>query len=341
MKTGWMKISELVEDGLIEAVRRNFHRISPDLILGIGDDAAVIRRGGKSLIVTKDLLIEGTHFRRKWHPPYLLGRKSLSVNVSDIAAMGGLPRYALLGIGIPGGTEPSWLELFFSGLRDAAEEEGVALIGGDTTRAGVLTVSLTVLGEESGKAITRKDGRPGDLLFVSGTLGDARMGLRLLKRGAGLGLGAGMDHLLRAFLDPKPQTLLGRRLGASVPVTAMIDLSDGLSLDLARLCRESGCGAEIHMATLPVSAPLKEFSRLPYQDALHGGEDYQLLFSLPPEREHLLAKHVKEFPLTKIGVMVSGKDINVIDRRGRSRKLEHRGFEHFPVRSPRFDPAKR
>lgn len=335
-----MKISELAEDGLIEVVRQNFNRVSPDLILGIGDDAAVLRLGRKSLIITKDLLIEGTHFRKRWHPPYLLGRKSLSVNVSDIAAMGGLPRYALLGIGIPGGTDPSWAELYFSGLRDVAEEEGVLLIGGDTTRAANLTISVTVLGEAS-KVITRKGGRPGDLLFVSGTLGDARMGLRLLKRGAGLGLGAGMDHLLQAFLDPKPQTLLGRRLGTSVPVTAMIDLSDGLSLDLARLCRESGCGAEIHMAKLPVSASLKEFSRLPYQDALHGGEDYQLLFSLPPERERMLSKLAKEFPLTKIGKMVSGRDISVIDRRGHSRKLEHRGFEHFPVRHPRLVHAKR
>jgi len=335
-----MKLSELEEDSLIEVLRQDFRASSPDLLLGIGDDAAVLRWGRKSLILTKDLLIEGTHFRKKWHPPHLLGRKSLNVNVSDIAAMGGVPRYALLGIGLPKGTETSWVDRFFSGWREAAEEEGVSLIGGDTTRAALITISVTVLGE-SRKVILRKGGRPEDLLYVSGMLGDARMGLRLLKRGTGLGYGDGTDHLLHAFLDPRPQTALGRRLGTSVPVNAMIDLSDGLSLDLTRLCRESGCGAEIQLGKLPVSAPLKELSRFPYQEALHGGEDYQLLFSLPPGQEHRLSRLKGEFLLTKIGKLVPGTDVRVIDRRGRSRKLKHKGFDHFSSRNNDDSPSRR
>ena len=323
-----MKLPKLEEDGVIEVLRRDFLRIDPDLFIGIGDDAAVLRWGGKSLILTKDLLLEGTHFRTSWHRPELLGRKSLSVNVSDIAAMGGTPRYALLGIGLPEKTEPSWLERFLSGLKAAAEEEDVSLIGGDTTRAAVITISVTLLGEAQ-RVVPRNGGRPGDLLYVSGTLGDARLGLRLLKRGIGPGAGSGTDHLLRAFLDPRPQTALGRRLGVLEPVSAMIDLSDGLSLDLVRLCRESGCGAEIDLGKLPVSAQVKEFSRTPYREALHGGEDYQLLFCLRPEGKQGLSELKKEFHLSEIGRMVPGPDIRVIDRRGRSQKMEHRGFKHF------------
>lgn len=323
-----MKLPKLEEDSLIEVLRRDFHRIDPDLFIGIGDDAAVLRWGKRSLILTKDLLLEGTHFRTRWHPPELLGRKSLSVNVSDIAAMGGIPLYALLGMGLPGKTQPSWLEKFLSGLKAAAKEEGVSLIGGDTTRAAVITISVTLLGEAQ-KVVPRNGGRPGDLLYVSGTLGDARMGLRLLKQGIGPAASSAADHLLRAFLDPRPQSALGRRLGDVAPVSAMIDLSDGLSLDLVRLCRESGCGAEIDLGKLPVSAQVKEFSRTPYREALHGGEDYQLLFCLRPEGKQVISELKKEFHLTEIGRMLPGPDIRVIDRRGRSQKLEHRGFKHF------------
>lgn len=323
-----MKLRLLQEEGIIEAVRKDFFSKKENILFGIGDDAAVIREGGKNLVLTKDLLIENVHFRSSFSPPRFLGRKSLAVNLSDIAAMGAEPRFALLGLGLPKKTPPDFVESFFEGFKSAAEYSGTVLVGGDISRSERIVISVTVIGE--GKKIIGRSGcRPGDLLYVSGTLGDAAEGLTLLKKGIRWGDEEEKNILLKAFLDPAPCLSLGRKLARSSCVSSMIDLSDGLSADLEHLCRESGCGAEVEKTKIPLSPLLKKISRRPYGRAFHGGEDYELLFTVPPGKEVDVKRISRDFPLSRIGRMIKGKGIYVIEKNGGRKPLEKKVFKHF------------
>lgn len=323
-----MKLRALKERDLIAEIRKDFFSEHPDLLLGIGDDAAVIKRGNKSLILTKDLLVEDYHFLVPHYPPFLLGRKSLNVNVSDIAAMGGMPLYALLGLGLSSRISPAWVEDFFSGLRSAANEEGILLIGGDISQAKKVFISLTLIGE--GKNPVRRDGaKPGHHLFVSGTLGDSRQGLLLMKRGVKLGGSQAQDFALKAFFDPAPQVSLGKELSRLRAASSMIDISDGLSVDVSHLCEESRCGAEICLERLPLSPALRSLQKRPYECAMHGGEDYQLLFTVPPEKKQSVLKLQKTYKLTEIGQMVSRKGVFVVSRGGKKTELKVKGYQHF------------
>lgn len=323
-----MKLHHLNEKQLIRAIREEFRGPHPGLTLGIGDDAAVIKTRGTNFVITKDLLIEDVHFILRYHPSRLLGRKSLSVNLSDLAAMGAFPKYALLGLGLPKRSETKWVREFFAGFKSAAKEYGVSLIGGDITRAQKVTISVTLLGE--GKNIIRRDGaKPEDRLFVSGPLGEAREGLLLLKKGIQLGKNKQQNRMLKAFLDPKPRIELGKELARLGLASAMIDISDGLSVDLAHICEESDCGAEVYLDKLPVSAELKILQRRAYDFALNGGEDYQLLFSVPETKMAALSKLKDKFGLYTIGRMIDQEGIFVVDRSGRRKKLQPNPWHHF------------
>lgn len=323
-----MKLPRLEEKALIDAIRKEFREPKSGLILGIGDDAAVVEIRGKNIVITKDLLIEDVHFKLRFHPARLLGRKSLNVNLSDLAAMGAFPKYALLGLGLPRNTGTGWIREFFSGFKSAAEEFEVSLVGGDVTRARKVTVSVTLLGE--GKDVIRRDGaRPGHHVFVSGSLGEAREGLVLMKKGVRLGSDRRQNRMLRAFLDPKPRVELGMELARLKLASAMIDTSDGLSIDLGHLCEESGCGAEIYLEKLPISAELKALQKKACDFALNGGEDYQLLFTVPEEKKSRIAGLMKKYTLTPIGKMIDGKGIVVVDSRNRRKKLQPKPWHHF------------
>jgi thiamine-monophosphate kinase len=322
-----MKLRSLGERELVSSIREEFSTRSRGLILGIGDDAAVIRGAEGPCLLTTDLLIEDVHFIALLHPPRYLGRKSLNVNLSDIAAMGGRPRFALLGLGLRKGLAKAWVRGFLGGLKAAAEEAGVTLIGGDISAARRTVVSITVIGEAE-RFIPRSGARPGDLIFVSGYLGDAAAGLRLLRRGYRLGQDKKADHLLRAFLDPAPQIALGQALSRLKAASSMIDTSDGLSVDLLHLCEESGTGAEIDLEKLPLSGAIRRFEKKPDGLALHGGEDYQLLFTLSPKKLPGLVALQKEFSLHRIGRMTRRKGIFVIDLKGRKHPLKAGGYEH-------------
>jgi thiamine-monophosphate kinase len=323
-----MRLRSLHERELVAAIRWDFRRRPAGLKLGIGDDAAIIRPGRTGLLLTTDLLIEDVHFTTATQPAFLLGRKSLNVNVSDIAAMGGRPRFALLGLGLKAGLGLRWTEQFFSGFRAAAGESGVALIGGDISGAKKICVSVTLIGEAA-RAVRRSGALPGDLLFVSGWLGQAAAGLKLLKKGVRLGADRQADVLLRSFLDPRPQVRLGRELAANRLASAMIDTSDGLSVDLLHLCEESDCGADVDLEALPVSPELRAFERRPEGCALHGGEDYRLLFAVRPGRLPEVLRLKKRYDLFRIGEFRRGRGIAVVDARGKRRSLETRGFEHL------------
>jgi thiamine-monophosphate kinase len=334
-----MKLTRLEEKNLIEAIKQEFLESNKAVPVGLGDDAAVIKAGDTDLIVTKDLLIEDVHFVFSYHPARLLGKKSLNVNISDIAAMGGMPMYALLGLGLPERTDLEWISDFFAGLKSATRENGIALVGGDISRAKKIIISVTLIGE--GKNIIRRSGaKPGHVLFVSGTLGDARQGLLLLKRGVRLGETKYADKLLKAFLDPTPPVQLGQELSRRKLVSAMIDISDGLSIDLGHICEESGCGAEVFLERLPLSPELCLLQRKRLAFALRGGEDYQLLFSVPEKKIKSLSELQEKYRITPIGRIISDPGLYVIDKKGRRKKTEIKGWHHFRKRVNRIESCE-
>jgi thiamine-monophosphate kinase len=324
-----MKLKSLGERELIALIRQEFSGRRKDILLGIGDDAAVLRPGKYFSVITKDLLVENVDFIRRLHPAFYIGRKSLNVNLSDIAAMGAAPKYALLGLGLPRDLSVEWIQEFLAGFKSAARRERVALVGGDISKASKITISVTVIGE--GQTIVRRDGaRSGDLVFVSGTLGDAKLGFMLMNRGATLGRDRITDAALRAFLDPVPRVALGQKISGGKIASSMIDTSDGLSVDLMHLCEESGTGAEIDLTELPLSAGMKAFGgRNAFRYALHGGEDFELLFTVRPRKIKAVAGLQRIHKITPIGRIIREKGIFAVDRRGRRMPLAVRGYEHF------------
>ncbi len=323
-----MRLNDIGERRLISAVRRSFPAKPAGVVLGIGDDAAVVR-GPARLLITHDLLVEDVDFRTALHPPRLLGRKALNVNLSDIAAMGGRPRHVVLGLALPGRTERAWLDAFLAGFKQAARQAGVALVGGDLSAAARIMIAVTVTGEAR-RFVTRSGARPGDRVFVSGTVGDAAMGLRLLeRRGAGRRYDRSSRRLLRAFLDPAPRLELGTLLARKGLASAMIDVSDGLAVDLAHVLEESRVGAEIDPARIPLSTELRRASARPLDLALHGGEDFELLFTVRPRNLPRLRALGKRFPVTEIGRIVPGRRLLAVGADGAKRPLAAKGYEHF------------
>jgi len=324
-----MRLRKFGERELLAVIRRNFTVPRKDILLGIGDDAAVVKPGAGRLLVTKDLLVEDTDFILPFQDPRLLGRKSLNVNISDIAAMGGRSLYALLGLGLPRETVLDWVVEFFAGLKEAARAADVVLIGGDLSQARKVLISVTVIGRASGRVILRSGARPGDRIFVSGFLGDAKQGFLLNRKGLRLGDDPAKDFFLKAFLDPQPQTTLGRELSGLRSASAMIDCSDGLSVDLNHICEASGAGAEIDLAKIPLSPAMISFQKKPLLLALHGGEDYQLIFTVKPRDLPKIASLRRRHRLTDVGRITREKGIWTVDAHGRRKVLEIKGFEHF------------
>jgi thiamine-monophosphate kinase len=326
-----VKLKDIGEFGLIARIAE---RVAPrqGVEIGIGDDAAVTRPvEGCHTLVTTDMLVEGVHFDLSWCAPVTLGRKSLSVNLSDIAAMGGEPRYFLLSMAIPPTFPIAFLDDFTKGMLEKADEFDVSLIGGDTcsSKAG-LVLSITVFGEQRPERIIRRAGaRPGDLLFVTGTLGDSALGLKMLQQGESGGFAT------ERHLDPSPRVREGLALATALLPTAMIDVSDGLAADLGHILASSEVGARLQVQQIPLSPFFKE-KCTPLTDeilslALAGGEDYELLFTVPPSRADqvnpLFAKLGTQ--VTQIGEITSGSGLALITEEGREFALDKKGFNHF------------
>lgn len=307
------------------------------VIKGIGDDCAVLRKNdGECLLVTIDTLVEGVHFDLAWHPPFLLGRKTGAVNVSDLAAMGGQPRFALLSLAFPG-SAPAWLDDFLAGFHEMLQEHDTHLVGGDTVKSSNdLSISVTIIGAAAEDVICYRSGAAtGDLVFVSSTLGDAAAGLALCKTGLPSGDSEKWQQLINAHLDPQPQVQLGEILAQSGLVHAMMDISDGLATDLAHICKESGVGAEIIKKDLPVSEHLKSAAEKldkPVLDwVLKGGEDYQLLFTVSPAHEQelrslVLAETGRQ--IFCIGKIIEGQGLFLTDGVNRE-EVSFQGYDHF------------
>lgn len=317
---------------------------SASLIAGIGDDAAVLRSThGKETVITADLLVEDIDFRRTTMPPYLLGHKALAVSLSDIAAMGARPLWSMVSIGIP---EEIWqtdfVERLYDGLLDLANHFGVQLIGGDTSRTNERVVIDSIVSGEcnAGMAVLRSGAQAGDHIFVTGSLGAAAAGLRLIERGAHLAEqnladedSQKLDHVLLRQLRPDPRVGWGMVLGEERLATAMIDLSDGLSSDLNRLCTASNVGALIDSSSLPVDDRVTELCGRraldPLQLALHGGEDFELLFTVKPEDVSRLPRRVDGVDIRRIGTILSANAGVKISEGSRTWELKAGGWEHF------------
>ncbi len=322
-----MRLRDLGERRVISKIRRAFGEPRPDIVIGIGDDAALVK-APRSLLLTTDILVEDEDFRRAVHPPRLLGRKALNVNLSDIAAMGGRPLHALVGMAAPGDLEESWLREFMAGFRSAAREARVALVGGDLSQSEKIMISVTVTGEAE-CPVTRSGARVGDWVFVSGTLGDAAQGFQLFEKGGLKQKSRGAGPLIRAFLDPVPRLELGALLARKKLASAMIDISDGLSVDLAHVCEESGVGADVEASLVPISVALRRFSKDPLALALNGGEDFELLFTVRPAKLATVRKLSSRSKLTMIGRVTTGNKIFLVGPDNKKKPLRAGGFEHF------------
>ena len=293
----------------------------------IGDDCAVVPMNTQSdQLFTVDLLIENIDFRLEWTTPALLGHKALAVSLSDIAAMGGMPKCAMLTLGIPQGLwKTSFLDEFYEGWHILADKFGVKLIGGDISKASELVIDSFVIGEVAkGKALLRSGAKPGDFIFVTGEIGGASLGLLLLENGTrpGPNVEAILQNAVLRQLKPMPQTAIGKILLEKDLATATIDLSDGLSSDLGHLCKASGVGAEIEASRLPIAKGAS------LEMALNGGEDFELLFTVPPERQF----EVGRLGAVEIGRIVPASSGIKLSGEKEVRNIEPKGFDHFVER---------
>lgn len=306
---------------LVRRIRASASGSSQGLVLGIGDDAAVLQAGpGEQVVATTDTLNEGVHFR-VGSTPSDLGHKALAVNLSDLAAMGACPRWCLLNLSLPE-PDPRWLEEFLAGFYGLGRGCSVALVGGDITR-GPLSVTVTALGVvEAGSYLARSGGRAGDRVIVSGTLGDAALAFNSAGQAA-----AGPAA---ALARPTPRLALGQALVGLA--SACIDLSDGLLADLGHVCQASGLGARLDLARLPASAAvaaLPDEERWPLQIA--GGDDYELCFTIDPEQASRLGDLSErlDLSLTDVGCLEPGREVRCLRADGSEYRPPRRGFEHF------------
>jgi len=316
-----------------DLIRQFFTHPQRHTVLGVGDDAALMQpRPGKVIAVSSDMLVAGRHFFPDTDP-YRLGRKTLAVNLSDMAAMGAEPRWVTLSIAIPS-ANPQWLKPFAQGFFDEAQANDVDWVGGDTT-SGPLNMSVTIMGEVSVDQALRRDGaKLGDDIWVSGTIGDAAMGLAVLKNQVRFG-SEDQDYCVRRLEQPIARVDLGMQLAGLAH--SAIDLSDGLMADLDHILKASGKGADLYFEKLPISAALKNcpYSAQVREVMLGGGDDYELCFTASADSEEAIQKAAScaHTPVTKIGKVVSALGLRVLDANGNLVTVKRRGFDHFADQS--------
>lgn len=323
-----MKVSEVGEFGLIERLRALVGEPGQGETW-VGDDSAVLRAPAGTILFTTDLMVEGIHFDLELMGPRDLGYKSIAVNISDVAAMGGVPRRALVAMGIRPAMEVAWLEELYLGMRECSDEFDMAIAGGDISRSDCLVISVALIGNPAGRrVIERKGARSGDLICVTGTLGASAAGYRLLRAGS-----REHDGLRQAHLRPKARVREVEILRRHLP-TAMIDVSDGFAADLGHLLDASERGARVDAAKLPVIGSDVEIDRDPLELALHGGEDYELCFTIPPDRAQRGADEVKEATGTEVsivGEVVEREQGVILIRDGVEERLEPKGWDHLRI----------
>lgn len=322
-----MKLSTVGEFGLIDRLAALLGE-APEGETWIGDDAAVLRAPGGTILFTADLLVEGVHFDLAWTTPEDLGYKAVAVNCSDVAAMGGTPRRALVSLGLRPGIEMEFLEALYCGMRECSDAFGMAVVGGDVSRCDQLVLSVALLGNPAGRrVIERRGARPGDVICVTGTLGAAAAGFRLARAGIPV-----PPALRAAHLRPVPRVREVEVLRRFIP-NAMIDVSDGFAADLGHICDASGVGARVDAARLPLIDPAglpADFD--PLELALGGGEDYELCFTIVPERAEKAAAEVEArtgTAVSLVGEVTDKVDGRVVVVGGSPRPLVATGWDHL------------
>ena len=304
----------------IRGIAASCHNAS--VMKGIGDDTAVLRlRPGHEFLVTTDLCVEGSHFRREWHPANCVGHRCLARGLSDIAAMGGEPLACFLSLGLPKDLDQKWVTNFARGLTDLARRFGVELAGGDISGAPAITADIVVIGQTPReKAILRSGAKPGDRIFVTGELGESAATLQRLFAGERMRPTKQSRHF-----NPEPRIAVGRWLRRRGMATAMIDVSDGLSVDLSHICDESRVAAVINEEQIPIARQAS------LTLALHGGEDYELLFTANPGSK--IAQAIEGVKVTEIGKIRLRSDnrpqIQILGQNGALKPLKPRGWQHF------------
>jgi len=335
-----MNIEQLGEFGLIERIRAALPLHGTGVIVGVGDDVAVLEGSpGSVWLATCDVQVEGAHFLREAIPPRSLGRKSLAINLSDIASAGGTPRYALVSLGLPGGLEVGFIDELYAGLREEGSEFGVDIVGGNISRSRLgIFIDVFLLGETIRENIVLRSGAAvGDLVMVTGSVGDAAAGVALL---LDPGLTASAAYTATALKRrdlPTPRVKEGRLIGSLRQASAMIDVSDGIAGDLHHICEKSGVSVRVQAAQLPASPDNRALARAAGRDewhfALHGGEDYELLFTAPPDRAERLAQRITADTGTTVSVIgeitAGGEPPELVLPDGSVVPLEESGWDHF------------
>lgn len=323
-----MLAKDIGEFDLIKRMSAGLVSTGRPIIAGIGDDCAVLPSSGDRFqLVTTDMLVENVHFRLDFAEPFQIGWRSLAVNISDIAAMGGEPTYAFISIGLPRETTVEFVDQLYSGMQKIATEYSVDIVGGDTVSAPQIVINVALLGEvESENLILRSGAKAGDALVVTGDLGGSEAGLTIL-----------MNDLpfkgIEKHLMPVPKVQEGRLLAKSGYVTAMIDISDGLASEVHHICEASGTGAELYMDNIPLSDNVRQVAehvgKKPYDLALYGGEDYELLFTCQQDKvQEILEKCGTQ--LTIVGQIVeTPHHVTIEDSSGNMVPLKPRGYDHF------------
>ena len=330
-----MKINSIGEFGVIERIKRWVTPGDSSVLIGIGDDAAVIEdQPGLYRLITTDAFVEGIHFKREFATPWQIGWKTMAANLSDIAAMGGNPRWAVVCLAFPGTMSVGEVEELYRGMDAVCSEFGCSIVGGDTSLSpDRMLISIAVIGEvEKERLALRRSAKIGDAICVTGDLGGARAGLEVLKE-----KGQTDEKVVKRHLEPTPRVKEARTMGEVAQIHAMIDISDGLSSEVHHICRESGVGARLFAVQVPIFPDAKQVAsrqvRSTLDYALNGGEDFELLFTLSPMdverlRAHLLSNTGTR--VTIIGEIVeSEKGVVIVGEDGRERELTSLGYQHF------------
>ncbi|KYK34838.1 MAG: hypothetical protein AYK22_04595 [Thermoplasmatales archaeon SG8-52-3] len=312
-----MKIKEIGEFGLIDRITRKQN--NKEVIVGIGDDAAVFQTTIGLQVLTTDCLVEGDHFKREWFSSEQIGMKAIEINVSDIAAMGAKPKYVLVSMALPIDLDVEFVDGLYKGMWKSCSKYKIEIIGGNMTHCNKIVISITLTGEVNKKKLSLRSGaKPGDFIFTSGHLGFGKAGLRLFQEKI-----KGFEKVKKAYLEPKAQ--LKTALDIAQYVNSLIDISDGLGPEIRHICKQSGCGAIIYKDKIPISEEVRnvadKLGEDEYNYALFGGEDFQLLFTVSKEN----IDKVKGF---LIGEIIKNKKISLFYN-GKKKEIKEKGYDHF------------
>lgn len=333
-----MKITDIGEFNLIKRIHKRLTVNTRSVILGIGDDTAIVRpQPGRLQLFTTDMMVEGIHFNVHWSKPDQIGWKALAINISDIAAMGGRPLYAVVSIGLPQDTDVKTVDAIISGIRKIARKYNVAVVGGDTVSSDHIVINVAMWGDvKRGYVLKRSNARVGDLLAVTGTYGDSAAGLELFQHKSPI-IRSRYPKLIRKHCMPVPRVEEAGIIGRGKLASSMIDSSDGLALSVKFICEASRVGARIYSDRIPLSSSLKRAVSKgvlndPLNLALYGGEDFELVFTVPKRKENIFKKIAKNIntQITVIGEIVPfNKGFSVVSMEGEIKTIKPRGYEHF------------